>query len=57
MATNDDDQRRVELTPKQIRLLEERLDIHRSEHSTPEQAADAAGEVVGIVRSALWRRS
>lgn len=51
------DQERVELTPRQIRGLEERMARARSQDSTEEQANDAAHEVVGYLRSALERRS
>jgi hypothetical protein len=50
-----DDSRRVELTPRQIRDLEERLERQRSQDE--EEANGAAHEIAGYLRSALNRKS
>jgi hypothetical protein len=56
MAANDD-QRRVELTPRQIRDMEALIDTARSESATEEERAGADAQLRGYVRSALNRRS
>ena len=50
-----DDNRRVELTPRHIRDLEEKLERQRSQDA--EEANGAAHEIAGYLRSALDRRS
>jgi hypothetical protein len=54
---SNDDTRRVELTPRQIRDLEAYDKVWRSEKSTDEERDDAAGQAMGYLRSALRKRS
>lgn len=51
----DDDARRVELTPRQIRDLKGYIDTFRSEKATDAEAADAAGMAMGYLNSAIQR--
>lgn len=50
-----DDTRRVELTPRQIRDMEQLITTARAEKSTEQERDDAAGMLVGYVGSAIQR--
>lgn len=50
------DSGRVELSARQVRDIEKYIKTVRSESSTDEEASDAAGTMVGYVRSALDRQ-
>jgi len=56
-ATNSDDNRRVELTRRQIRDLEAYDKVWRSQDSTDEEREEAAGKTMGYLRSAMRKRS
>jgi hypothetical protein len=53
----DNEQERVELTPRQMRDLERLTSQALDPDGTDESRADAAGITVGYIRSAMWRRS
>lgn len=57
MGKSDDDNRRVELTPRQIKDLERYQETFRSESSTEQEREEAAGRTMGYLRSALNKRS
>lgn len=57
MGTQSEDNRRVELTPRQIRDMERLIDTARSEGATEEERAGADAQLRGYVRSALNKRS
>lgn len=56
-SSNDDSDQRVELTPRQVADIQGYLDTHGSKQATTDERSDAAGMLVGYMRSAFNRKS